>query len=197
MGLVVVTEPTAGSTTNVADVNNTLSSWNTNSTGIGAVNVRDEGLDRRSIAAGAVTPSDGRSFASLAGSVAIATTTPTYTEVLAQTLDVDASAAGDMVRVRCSFVYDITGATVSPGETLLVRLEVSTNGGGAWAAVARTDREFGVQRTGDLEKGSHCIIHKGTSSAATVRYRLVAARSAAGPTFTVSKVSLLTRVLAK
>lgn len=199
MAIVVVTEPLVGAVSDAADFNATISSWNASSTGIGAVNFRDEGLDRRSIANRAVTPTDGRARANLNfPGVAVVTVSPIFTTILTCP-PVDRLNASDMALVEACFSYRVD-ARVSPGDTLTVRLEHSVDGA-IFFPTPNTERQFqvlGIFAPVSIERGSHTIVHVANDVlSATLRYRLVAAFDNVAATGAIEDAVMVTRVWSK
>lgn len=151
MAHVTFTELLAQQVANASNVNSTLTSWNTQSTNIDADNVRDEGLDGRSVASRAVTPSDG--FAQFANS-SVATLSNTVaalvaiggTDVICGPFDIDETDSEQLVvRCSCKVRIDATGGGAA-NETVTVYLaytdDATPTSGSTWNVIARSDRDF-------------------------------------------------------
>lgn len=193
MARVTITELARGDTASAANVNSTMSSWTTQSTAIDEQNVREEGLDRRSITARVITPDNGA---------------PTYGQsnaftqaYAAYTLVVDGSAANIVIgtvtydRTNADqLIVRVAGAVTSTAATLQVRLAYSTDynpatGLGTWTALSETERQMTVAAATAAElRTNFCIAHvfdEGglTFSSSTLYFGLFANCGGANVTF--------------
>jgi hypothetical protein len=153
MSRVQITKIDVGDKVRAAQANDTLTEWNTQSTTINDKNVREEGLDRRSIQARAVTPTAGRPTSYISNG---------NTSPFARTgFDVFVDGAGrvaligpidysrpggDQQLVRAS-AHFFVGGLISP--SIQFRLAFSTDfnpstGLGTWTGIDRTKRRYKI-----------------------------------------------------
>jgi hypothetical protein len=145
------TELLENSVAAAADVNSTLTSWNTQSTDIDASNVRDEGLDGRSVASRAITPSDGFAQFSDAGSVTLTNTSPALvaigaTNVICGPFNINESDKEQLVvRCSCKVRINATGSGAANKSVTVYMAytdDASPTSGSTWNVIARSDRDF-------------------------------------------------------
>ena len=189
MARVTLTELNAGDIATAANANLTLTEWNTRTADIDGDNIREEGLDRRSIIARAVSPftatqHDWRNTTGAAdGDQYSATPTGTFAEIAIGAnnlrigpMDYD-STNGDQMLVRLSFELVIaietgTGRSGGPVET---RIEYSTDAA-AWTGIARTLRTHrfqladNVTERASVTQGHHFTV---VLTTATLYFRVV------------------------
>ena len=115
MSRVSITPIGKGDTGATADANATLESWNTNSTDISQVNVREEGLDERMFAAGTVmTDSDNTDVINVTLSNSGYPVSPDY-----QIGPLDFSDADAECIVRASCEIDVAGIAGTSDQAMI------------------------------------------------------------------------------
>lgn len=171
MGHVTFAELVANAVANASDVNSGMTSWNTQSTDIDGTNVREEGLDRRSVAAGAVVPVGGQDSYLDNTSAAFTNTSEalvsTGADVFCGPISIDESD-GDVGIIRCSARIRVDGKAVGTQTRVTVRLkyteDASPTAGGTWTTVSNTERVYEMddgQYTGTVpdERGVYSVSH--------------------------------------
>jgi hypothetical protein len=168
MSRVIVQELIRGQTATAARANLTLESWRDAGSDVGSENVREEGLNRRSVAGRAITPASGRqNNYQNDGSF-------TKSEPVMYPLDDGASgvicgpitynrADGHKLIVRASLAY-------ACDERLQLAIGYRIGGAGAFTEIEKTHREFemdnGISPT--LIKGSWSVSHLFTLGGASL-----------------------------
>jgi hypothetical protein len=144
MAKVTITEIEHGSVAEVADVNATLTSWNTNSTDIDEENFRERSLDYRNLEKVFCVYGDTAESDAISGDVEQVT----WTAFQEFTTPMDVGGfdveSGDSVVVRFSCgirVEAIAGGAVTH-PLIEVRLGVKTGSGGGAVGMANTDRRI-------------------------------------------------------
>lgn len=159
MSTVTVTPLVAGDTARSADVNATLTSWNTGTAAgqIGADNVRVEGVDRRTMSAaehvvGSAAP--GNNTIVTIPITGPARSTGVWAAVpLLTTVDSTYNGTTDViVHAHVDIRSAAQAGGVVPPEALAVslRLEVSSNSGASWSPVNGSVQTFQMRETGNL-----------------------------------------------
>jgi len=173
MGVVVVTEPLEGEVTAIADVNNTLTAWNTQSTAIESANIRDEGFDRRPFPELVLTPADGtdsESSATAFGVISLIYAVVNPGGVPMRVGPVDNSIASDQCEVHATFIWCVPGDAAAT-RTLSVQLWQSIDNI-TYNAIAVTQRPFRMDNSEQVTdaRGSCTISHYYTGAKNATQY---------------------------
>jgi len=164
MSQITIVEIEKGDDISTSKPNQTLTQWNSLSTDIDATNIRDEGLDDRSIALRSVTSAEGRdavsNTATLSGIGGGASNTPVTVGVpiVTDNLVYD-GPDGDRTLVRCSFGYNNDAATGGTSQTMGAVILKSTDGGGSYSPIATTLRKVAFAFRTVPGRGSLTISH--------------------------------------
>lgn len=206
MSKVTITELFPEDTATAANANATLTSWNTASADVDDTNIREGGVDRRTIAPRAITPTDGRpSQVALVGPSAGLAATGAATQVTfgATLIEIGPinfnAAAGDQLKVYCSFAYSIT---TGAGNAAEFKLGYASASGGPWTVINQTGRPanqsagMAALASAPPETGSCTIAHKFTAATSSTLYLALLYTLAAG-TLTISDLTFNARLSAK
>lgn len=209
MSHVTFTEVLANAVASAADVNSTLTSWNTKSTDVDGDNVREEGLDSRSLEVGSVVPRNGDGTFTNNSSASFTNTSEALasigSDVICGPIVLDESDS-EICVVRCSVRLRIVGQATAPGATqarVTIRLKYTTDsspsGSSSWTTLTRTQRVFefdDAQFTGTPpdERNTYAVTHRfdGPSafSSSTLHFGLFAWISNGTGTYHLDRVSL-------
>lgn len=164
MSKVVITELIEGATANAADANATLTSWTSASTDIDDDNVREEGIERRTMKRvfQEFGDTNERDFTQGINGppVPLQAVIEFSFEKDVGGFDYDA-ANGDQIVVRASFLFEITSADITAGgaDTVLTGATGDKTGsGGAAAIISRTIRRYDAI-PGRAMKGIYTATH--------------------------------------
>ena len=182
MAHVTVKEPKTGAVAVIADVNDTLSSWVTQSTAIAGKNVRDEGLGRRMLAAQTITPASGADNKTSPSSFTLSAAAGVWETIIPggtpMVIVVNTADTSSQCEVSFTFAWDIPEQVLgTPPRTLSVKLDTSVdNFATAGIEIPVTWRHFQACEQGSSSDqrghgtGSHTITHLFTGQASATRY---------------------------
>ena len=207
MSHVTFTEVLANAVASAADVNSTLTSWNTKSTDVDGDNVREEGLDSRSLEVGSVVPRNGDGTFTNNSSASFTNTSDALasigSDVICGPIVLDESD-NEICVVRCSVRLRIEGKAVSGAQARVqIQLKYTTDsspsGSSSWTTLTRTQRVFMFddnQFTGTSpdERSVYAVTHRfdgpSTFSSSTLHFGLFAYIQSSTGTYHLDRVSL-------
>ena len=189
MSTVTVTDLDPGVDAASADVNATMTSWNSATAAgqIAADNVRMEGIARLTFSnAGQVIATDenpalvaSATASGLVRSAAYAVVPLNAAATPLQTASITIGAVSRIVLVHAS-VYFICASQIAAAPRLLVDLilQYSTDGGGAWTSMTGSEQSFQTRQTGNLANNGGATQIPALARCATWGYYFVAPATA-------------------
>ena len=182
MAHVTVKEPKTGAVAVIADVNDTLTSWVTQSTAIAGKNVRDEGLGRRMLADQTITPASGTDTETSGGAFTLTAAAGVWENIspggTPMVIVVNTADPSGQCEVSFTFAWEIPEQTALTFPRMLsVKIDTSVdNFATAGIDILATWRHFQVDESGSTPAqfgrgiGSHTITHFYTGAPVANRY---------------------------
>jgi len=195
-----------GETAEVADINTVLTAWN--NVEIGAENLRDEGLDRRSLADGIVHPTDADAhdlFQTSNEQLGLNATSPTLivissAEAVAANLALDQTEGEELLvfagcRYKCS--HGGTGNNPILNFQLGYATDYTGTGTGTWTMIGDTARDPSIEDGGVENRGRVSIAHHFQTDGPDLTFGLFAWLTGytSGQTYDLSNATVFTRRL--
>lgn len=162
MSKVEIEELITGDTADAANANSTLTSWNSASSDVDGQNVRDEGIDLRTLKNEFQVFGDMISTAQVTDPF-FTVTTPGYAHITPsfQIGGFDFDPATDGLIVRCSMQFEYT----VNAPVLNIRLTRRHTSAGALVGLPTTEREFQLGTTGTIMRSVYTVTHHYTGVA--------------------------------